>query len=740
MNDLGWALAWLSLQVTCLLAPALGLQRLASRRGPRSGAWVATWSLGLVVALGMSAFFPPIQWDRGPIRPVAGSVALPTPIDPTVKPVAPGALGDSRGIANLGRPSSGWRAVWNRFGRRAAGPVSRVRPWGWVVAVVVPAGMGFGLIRLVLGLGAVGLYRRRGRPVADGPIPGLVEQLRGAMGCRPTVEVREVVDLATPATAGWRRPMILLPIDWRSWDEAERRAVVAHELAHVVRGDYAAGLMARVAVVLNYHHPMVRWMAGRLHLEQELAADALAARFSGGRAAYLVALSSLALKQDGRSPRWPARAFLPARGTLIRRIAMLRNESRANELAPTSIWSRPKRLLTAFGLLALTTALATWKAPARGEDDIPPSTRPTELKVEGPDVQTFLPPLEPIYVPDSMAGIVAFRPAAAFRHPGLNRLLPLIHGFLAEDLEMIAKTLQVDSSQPGFLKFGFEEVESVIFGCNVGQPQSAPNDPKGANPKLHSLEISGFTVRMVAPFDWLAFFRQWKVGVEEVREGRNVYYSLKFPDQAAIDFPLFVYLPDDRTLVADEQKWIRELVRREGHSAPAWTKAADWRKASRGLLAVAINNQGDRFTKGYDLGRPDDAMVVECLKGVDRWVLGVADADAPTLRAEATTRDPQAAEAVARTIAGLVKLGQAAADSAGSARREHPANYLLAKKFLANLKVAPEGRSVTLSAEGYGTYAELSGMIKIENAPEAGDGAASPKAQAAEAKAKAEER
>ena len=142
---------------------------------------------------------------------------------------------------------------------------------------------------------------------------GLLDELRCAMGCRRPVALREVPDLTTrPRRAGAGR-CCLLPDDWRSWSDAERRAVLAHELAHIVRGDYAAGLLARLAVVLNFYHPLVRWMAGRLQLQQEQAADAMGAQFAGGRARYLVALSSLALRQDGRSPCWPARAFLPAR-------------------------------------------------------------------------------------------------------------------------------------------------------------------------------------------------------------------------------------------------------------------------------------------------------------------------------------------------------------------------------------------------------------------------------------------
>ena len=62
------------------------------------------------------------------------------------------------------------------------------------------------------------------------------------MGCRQAVEIREVPELTAPATAGWWHPVIMLPDDWRSWNDADRRAVLAHELAHIHRWDYAAGL------------------------------------------------------------------------------------------------------------------------------------------------------------------------------------------------------------------------------------------------------------------------------------------------------------------------------------------------------------------------------------------------------------------------------------------------------------------------------------------------------------------
>ena len=67
--------------------------------------------------------------------------------------------------------------------------------------------------------------------------------------------------------------------------EDELRGVVAHELAHVKRRDYLAAVVAQTALAVHFYHPPLHWLAGRVRLEQELAADALAASVSGGRAA-----------------------------------------------------------------------------------------------------------------------------------------------------------------------------------------------------------------------------------------------------------------------------------------------------------------------------------------------------------------------------------------------------------------------------------------------------------------------
>lgn len=711
MNDLGWTVGWLALQVALVLMPAIGLHMLATRRDPASGAWVATFSLGMVVVLGVLAFvpmtFPEVE------QPLA--TGKPSPSDRRIASTQAGAanaVGSAdrvEGPTGRGRVFEGFRVAWSRFEQKASGPVVRFRPWGRVLAGLGLAGSGIGLLRLAIGLWAVGLCRRRGKLIGDPGMIGLVEELRGSMGCMRSVELREVLDLTTPATAGWFRPMLLLPGDWREWDESECRAVVAHELAHVVRGDYAAGLLARIAVVLHYYHPLVRWMAGRLHLEQELAADAMGAEYAGGRSSYLLALSHLALEQDGRPLSWPARAFLPARGTLIRRIAMLRDESRTRMIERP--WTRSRRMVTAFGLLGLAVGVATLRVPAWGAEEGPSPAAPAVATLPEPREQTR-PPF-PIYLRKGADGILVVRPAAAFRHKGMDRVARLMVEELSLDLSEVEKQWKIDTSRPGFLKLRCEDVEWLSASVGFGHTTKV-------DPPLHSFRLGNPVIRMAAPFDWLAFLRQWRVELEQIRVGGRGYYKVIGPyKELLLEFGKIpcVFVPDDRTIIIDEEDVIRKMASGEYPASPSFLKGRDWEQAHRGLLAVAIKNSDDTFEKHYDLGRPDDAMVLPLFKGIDWWVFGVNDADAIVLHADAISRGRDVSEAVSRQIDSLLKMGRKALEQIDPKSPEvaaHDLSFRMLKALAANVRVNQTDHAVTVHAQGFGTLADFAAIVEGE--------------------------
>ena len=574
------------------------------------------------------------------------------------------------------------------------------------------------------------------RPVGDRPLPQmraarvdepriieLLEELRCAMGCRQPVSLREVVDLTTPATAGRRRPVLLLPDDWRTWSAAELRAVLAHELAHIVRGDYTTGLLARLAVVLNCYHPLVRYMADRLQLQQEQAADAMGALFAGGRDRYLVALSSLALRQDGRSPRWPARAFLPPRRTLIRRIAMLRDESASMSFSRPL--SRALRLLIVFGMVGLTIGVAALRGPALGADDGPSRVSKTEVTQPQPrdPSNSFVAP----YVPDANDGVLAVRPAAAFRHKGMDRLLPLLQPKLLGELlgvdldfSVIAKELKVDTARPGFLTFRCQDIEWFTVGIRFDQSppkgqtgtQGSPSSARDA--PMHRIIFGTPAVRMVAPFDWLAFLRQWRCGCEEVRASGHAYYRITGKPRELLGGNMCVFVPDDRTIVLGEEELIRRIAAGDDGAPPAYVRNKEWERASRGLVAIAISNRNDKFTKHYDLGRPDDALMLPLFKGLDTWIFGVEDADPIVLQADAACRNREASEAIGRSLDSLIKLGRQSIEQNAPKSPDAGAQNQIArilKALAANVRVEHTDTGISARAQDFGTLADFAMIV-----------------------------
>lgn len=97
-----------------------------------------------------------------------------------------------------------------------------------------------------------------------------VDWLRGLDGGRARVRA---ADVAVPLTFGWLRPVVLFPRGAGDWSAAERETALAHELAHVRRGDWIVQVAVRLAVSLAWFQPL-GWIAWRrLLLEAEQAAD-----------------------------------------------------------------------------------------------------------------------------------------------------------------------------------------------------------------------------------------------------------------------------------------------------------------------------------------------------------------------------------------------------------------------------------------------------------------------------------
>jgi len=312
MNTLGTAVVWGVVQVTLFSLVGAVVYALARRRGPAAGALAATASLAVVMAVTVLAFSPWPRWLT--VAPRAGEPTGTGETDAAnTLDAAAGAPSDRSGEAagaapKSTRPAAGanlageaWSAFWQEL--RQSSTTAAPTAWRWPAIVGAALGTGalVAVLRMLMGIAAVRRYRAATEAIDEPDLAELAAHLTRQMDCRKPIELRESRVLTTPATVGWRRPLVVLPATWREWTTTERRVVLAHEIAHVGRGDYAAWLLAQLSLALHFYHPLVHWLARRLRLEQELAADAWGAEASGGRETYLMTLAQMALRQDDRA-------------------------------------------------------------------------------------------------------------------------------------------------------------------------------------------------------------------------------------------------------------------------------------------------------------------------------------------------------------------------------------------------------------------------------------------------------
>jgi bla regulator protein blaR1 len=161
----------------------------------------------------------------------------------------------------------------------------------WLVAVWASCA-GALTLRMALGLAWIGSAARSFR--ADAVLQARLSALAQRMGVHREVRLRIVSHLASPITAGWWRPVVLVPASLVSGMPPDLlEALLAHELGHVRRADYLVNLAQNVVEILFFYHPAVWWISGRIRAEREQIADALAADVLGEPRRLARALSEL---------------------------------------------------------------------------------------------------------------------------------------------------------------------------------------------------------------------------------------------------------------------------------------------------------------------------------------------------------------------------------------------------------------------------------------------------------------
>lgn len=101
-----------------------------------------------------------------------------------------------------------------------------------------------------------------------------------------------------PLVAGVWRTAVLLPAGAETWTVGRRRAVLAHEAAHIRRRDPLILLAAQITTALYWFHPLCWFAAARLRAESERACDDAALRIGLRPSGYAGHLLELACRFD----------------------------------------------------------------------------------------------------------------------------------------------------------------------------------------------------------------------------------------------------------------------------------------------------------------------------------------------------------------------------------------------------------------------------------------------------------
>jgi len=336
-------LAWKSVIVAAL---TLGLLRLARSRSAGERSMIAHAGLMALLALPTAILLLPqwaplpASWSFEPAAPVVqtattgGSAIDPAPAATSVPVVVDVPFkGNGAGSTPI---VFGW---------------SDLAPFLYLVPLVLLSG--------VMALAVMRLFAMRGRAeilVERSWLSALAEAQR-RMGFKHGTALLVSNELRSPISWGVLRPTIVLsPKAVAASGEAE--AIIAHELAHVARLDWAKLLGARVACAVFWFNPLVWMLARESHQLREEAADdaVLMADIDGPDYATLLVGAA---RHDNQGALLAAHGVAPGKDSLKRRITRVLDGSLKRGPASAS-WI----LMSLVVLAGITAPLAAFSATA----------------------------------------------------------------------------------------------------------------------------------------------------------------------------------------------------------------------------------------------------------------------------------------------------------------------------------------------------------------------------------------
>jgi len=147
----------------------------------------------------------------------------------------------------------------------------------------------------------------------------------------PKVVVLESHACTPLLTWGLLTPRIIVPAGAALWTAARIESVLAHEVAHIARRDWAVQIAAQIVCAVYWFNPLVWMTTRRMRDESEQACDDAVLRRGVNPADYASHLLAVARQVLAGGHRWASAPAIVNSSSLERRIAAMLNSSRRRE-------------------------------------------------------------------------------------------------------------------------------------------------------------------------------------------------------------------------------------------------------------------------------------------------------------------------------------------------------------------------------------------------------------------------
>jgi beta-lactamase regulating signal transducer with metallopeptidase domain len=366
-TTLAWTLVSFLWQATLLGALAWGTLALCGRLRPTTRYALSLVLLASVIVLPIATLVQLRHAARGEQTIAAGEAPLMSIDADQPAAAASPATFSPIGAVNVRAPAprpgfiggainqltDRWSALQNQL-LLGLVPLSGLIPATWLIGALLIAG------RLLLDLMVIRALRRS--PVFPLPagLASRADALRGRLGLggRTSIRIAASNSVGVPLVLGVFKPLVLLPSRLvATMSEEDVELLIAHELAHVKRFDYAVNLFQAVVEIVFFFHPLTWWLSNRVRTEREHCCDnrALEMTATSGSIPRVRYIAALLAAEEARSTTGgrPRLAPSSSRRALLRRAEELL-DGKGHQRAGALIYATASAFaLTTAALLAL---------------------------------------------------------------------------------------------------------------------------------------------------------------------------------------------------------------------------------------------------------------------------------------------------------------------------------------------------------------------------------------------------